>query len=331
MKIVIIGATGNLGSAATREISAAGDEVVGVARRRPDVADDDRASVRWHAADISTDDLVPVLEGADAVVHLAWKFQPTRRQDVTWETNAVGTRRILAAAAAAGVPTVVAASSVAAYSPVDHDQPVGEEWITDGTSEASYCREKAYVERSLDTFELANPQTRVVRIRPAFSFQRSAASEQRRIFGGPLLRPSMLDRDKIPVLPVPAGLRMQAVHAEDVGRAISAAVRTPVSGAFNLAGDGIVRREELGELFGARTVEVPPTVARRALGAAWRAHVAQVPGSLFEALMHVPVMATDRARTELGWQPRHTGVDALEAFLSGVVERGGSDLPPLHR
>lgn len=332
MRIVIIGASGNLGSAATREISALGGEVVAVARRRPPASDESSAgSVRWHAADVATDDLVPVLSGADAVVHLAWKFQPTRRQDVTWETNAVGTRRVLDAVAQAGVPVAVVASSVAAYSPVDHSAPLDETWWTDGTSEATYCREKAYVERTLDAFELANPGTRVVRIRPAFSFQRSAASEQRRIFGGPLVRPGMLDRSRIPVVPIPSGLRLQAVHSADVGRAIAAAVHRPVSGAFNLAGDGVMRRAELGELMGARTVEVPPVVVRRALGGAWRAHLAQVPGSLFEALMHVPVMSTERARQELDWQPRHTGMEAVEALLSGIPERGGSAMPPLHR
>lgn len=331
MKVVIIGATGNLGSAAVREVSAAGAEVVGVARRRPEVPRDERASVLWHAADVSTDDLRPVLEGADAVVHLAWKFQPTRRQDVTWQTNVVGTRRVLEAVTEMAVPAVVTVSSVAAYSPVDHDRPVEEEWLTEGTSEATYCREKAYNERALDAFELAHPQVRVVRLRPAFVFQRSAASEQRRIFGGPLLPATLLDRAKIPVVPVPRGLRMQAVHAADVGRAVASAVQRPVSGAFNLAGDGVLRRPEFGELFDARTVEVPPIVVRRALGAAWRAHVARVPGSLFEALMHVPVMSTARARAELGWQPRHTGMDAVDAVLSGIAERGGSTMPPLHR
>lgn len=331
MRIVIIGATGNLGSATTREVSAVGDEAVGVARRRPVIdGDTTDASVRWRAADISTDDLVPVVEGADAVVHLAWKFQPTHRQDVTWETNAVGTRRVLDAVATAGVPAVVVASSVAAYSPVDHDEPVDESWRTDGTSEATYCREKAYVERALDAFELANPDTRVVRIRPAFVFQRSAASEQRRIFGGAFARPGMLDRRRIPVVPIPTGLRLQAIHAADVGRAIAAALHRPVSGAFNLAGDGVMRRPELAELMGARTIGVPPIVARRAVDAAWRAHVAPVPGSLLEALMHVPLMSTARARTELGWEPRHSGRDALDALLSGIPERAGSTMPPLH-
>jgi UDP-glucose 4-epimerase len=257
MVVVVTGASGNIGSAILRELTAEGHEVRALARRRPDGTSDGVGSVSWVAADVGTDDLVPHLEGAEAVVHLAWRFQPTHRPEVTWHSNVVGTRRVLEACSRAGTPTVIGASSIAAYSPVDHDTPVDESWPTDGTSGAAYCREKAYVERLLDDFEAEHPDVRVVRLRPAFVFQRSASSEQRRIFGGALVRPWMMDPRRIPVLPVPRGLRLQAVHAGDVARAVLAAVERPVTGAFNLAGDGVLRRAELGELVGARTVDIP--------------------------------------------------------------------------
>ncbi|MPZ97171.1 MAG: hypothetical protein GEU96_20225 [Propionibacteriales bacterium] len=63
-----------MGSAVVRELSAAGHDVLGVARRSP--VDQPTASVAWREADVSTGDLVPVVTGADAVVHLAWRFQP---------------------------------------------------------------------------------------------------------------------------------------------------------------------------------------------------------------------------------------------------------------
>lgn len=331
-KIVVTGASGNIGTAVLRELAAGGErEIVALARRRPPHSEPSvRTNVTWHEADISADDLTPLLQGADAVVHLAWKMQPTHDPEVTWATNAVGTRRLLEAVQQAEVPALVCVSSIAAYSPVDHDNPVDEQWATDGTSRANYCREKAYVERLLDALEEANPQTRVVRMRPTFVFQRSAASEQRRIFGGPLARPSLLRRSLIPVIPVPKGLRFQAVHAGDVARAIEAAVRLPVRGAFNLAGDGVIRREQLGELMSARTVEVPPRLASEALSLAWRLHAAGVPGSLLDALMRVPVLSTERARRELGWEPQHTGTEAMEALLQGLPARAGSRTPPLH-
>ena len=333
MRVVVVGASGNIGSAILRELTAEGrHEVVALARRRPELSADAEAagSVTWRTADVATDELDGVVEGADAVVHLAWKFQPTHQPQETWQTNAVGTRRLLAAVRRQQVPALVCASSVAAYSPVDHDEPVGEDGATDGASPAAYCREKAYNERVLDAFEASGGATRVVRIRPAFVFQRSAASEQRRIFGGALLRPWMLDRRMIPALPVPRGLRLQAVHAEDAARGFAAAVERPVTGAFNLAGDGLLRRAELGEIVGARTVDVPPRLVSGALELGWLTHLLPVPGSLADALLAVPVLATDRARTELGWRPRHSAADAVAAFLSGAARSAGSGMPPLH-
>lgn len=331
MVVLVTGASGNLGSATLRELSTGGaHRVRALARRRPS-GPTDAGSVEWVAADVGTDDLLPHVRGADTVVHLAWRFQPTHRPEMTWHSNVVGTRRVLEACSRAGTQTVVCASSVAAYSPVDHDVPVDETWETDGSSGAAYCREKAYVERLLDDFEAAHPSVRVVRLRPAFVFQRSAASEQRRIFGGALARPSMVDVRRIPLLPVPAGLRLQAVHSGDVGRAVRAVVERPVSGAFNLAGEGVLGREELGELVGARTVTVPPGVVRTAMDLGWRARAVPVPGSLFEALQHVPLLSTERARSELDWHPEHDAADAVDQLLDGARLRGGSSMPPLHR
>lgn len=332
MKVVVTGATGNLGTACLRELTADGrHEVVGVARRGPDLERaSPLASVTWHPADVGHDDLDSVLAGADAVVHLAWKFQPTHDPGETWRTNVVGTRRLLAAVRRRGVPVVVTASSVAAYSPVDHDRPVGEDWETDGTSEAAYCREKAYDERVLDAFEQSAPDTRVVRLRPAFVFQRSAASAQRRIFGGALVRPRMLDRRLVPVLPVPRGLRLQAVHAGDVARAVVAAVERPVSGAFNLAAGDVLRRRELGALMGAPTIEVPAGMTRAVMDAAWHARALPVPGSLLAALLGVPLLDTTRARTELDWVPRHTAGQAVGQMVEGAAMAAGSRTPPLH-
>lgn len=331
MLIVITGATGNIGSAAVRELSHAGHDVVGVARRSPGGPDEWAEGVSWVERDVAKDPLEDVVAGADAVVHLAWQFQPTHDPEQTWAVNAVGTGRVLDAAVTAGVSTIVAASSIAAYSPVDHDTPVDERWATDGTSAAAYCREKAYVERLLDVVEAERPEQRVVRLRPAFVFQRSASSEQRRIFGGPLARPALFARGRIPVVPVPRGLRFQAVHAGDVARAISAIVESDFRGPVNLSGSGLLRRAEVGQVLGARTVEVPPAVVRAGLASGFSTRVLPAPPELFDAFMRLPVLDTGLARRELGWEPEHTAADAVATFLSGVELRGGSDMPPLHR
>nr|MBA3622626.1 NAD-dependent epimerase/dehydratase family protein [Euzebyales bacterium] len=114
MRVVVVGATGNVGLQTVTALADDGVEVVGLARRRPDLA---LQGVTWQEADVASDDLVPLLRGADVVVHLAWLLQPSRDEAVQWRTNVEGTRRVLGAVAEAGVPAVIVFSSVGAYSP----------------------------------------------------------------------------------------------------------------------------------------------------------------------------------------------------------------------
>jgi UDP-glucose 4-epimerase len=71
MRVVVLGATGNVGTAVVDVLRADRDvdSIVGVARRIPEL---ELAKVDWHSADIVEADLVSLFQGADAVVHLAW-------------------------------------------------------------------------------------------------------------------------------------------------------------------------------------------------------------------------------------------------------------------
>ena len=101
MRVVVVGATGNIGISLVERLAfePGVSSVVGVARRKPQdalrFAGSERVS--WSPLDIRYDALEPVVEGADAVVHLAWMFQPTHRPEVTWSTNAAWTARALPA------------------------------------------------------------------------------------------------------------------------------------------------------------------------------------------------------------------------------------------
>lgn len=45
--------------------------------------------------------------------------------------------------------------------------------------------------------------------------------------------------------------------------------------------------------------------------------------------MRLPIMDVTRARTELGWTPRHDALDAMLAFLRGLRTHDGAATPPL--
>lgn len=330
LRVAVVGATGNVGTAVLRALA---DDplvgsVVGIARRIPEQP---MPKTEWAAADVADEqaDLVGLFAGADAVIHLAWMFQPARDPATTWRTNVLGSVKVFDAVATAGVPALVYASSVGAYSPGPKDRGVDESWPTHGWPEASYPREKAYVERVLDAFELRHPGIRVVRLRPGFIFQRSAASEQRRIFAGPLVPGRLVRPGVVPVVPDLPGLRFQVLHADDAARAYRLAVLRPVRGAFNIAADPVVDPRLLADLLEARAVRLPAAAATAALKALWQLHAIPVPPGLLRTVLRVPVMDTGRAARELGWQPRSTADEALDELLRGLREAASGATPPL--
>jgi nucleoside-diphosphate-sugar epimerase len=327
MRVVVVGATGNFGTSVVEALAqdASISEIVGVARREPELA---APKARYVACDITRDDLEPIFRGADAVVHLAWFFQPTHQPLVTWRNNVTGSQRIFDAVAAAQVPALVYASSVGAYSP-GPDWPVDESWPTHSVPTAGYGREKAYVERLLDDFESRHASTRVVRFRPGFLFKRSAASEQRRIFAGPLV-PGLVAR-ATPVLPYPKGLRFQVLHTDDAAEACRRALTTDVRGPFNLAADPVVTGEVLADVMGAKLVPIPPKLVRAGMATAWHLRAAPAEPALFDLVMALPLLDCERARRELSWAPRVSAREALTELVEGMATGAGTATAPLER
>ncbi len=327
MRVLVTGATGNLGTSVVAALAAdpSVDEIVGLARRIPAWSP---PKTRFVAGDVRWADLGDLCRDVDAVVHLAWAFQPTHRPISTWEVNVIGSISVFEAAASARVPSLVYASSVGAYAP-GPGRRVDERWPTHSLPTAAYGREKAYLERYLDGFEARNEAMRVVRIRPSFMFKRESASEQARIFGGPLPPRFLLRPGRLAALPVPTGLRFQALHTDDAADAFRRAAIGEPRGAFNIAADPIIDRGVLADVFGARVVEVPLRVLYPMLAAAWRLHAVPSEPALLQLLLNLPTLDTTRAEQVLGWTPRRTGVEALREMLHGLAERAGMDTPPL--
>src|SRR3954452_21444420 len=277
MRVVVVGATGNVGTSVLRALADAPgvESVVGIARRVPALR---WPKTEWERADIVRDDLAPRFEGADAVVHLAWLIQPSRDETKLHAVNVEGSRRVFDTVARAGVPALVYASSVGAYSEGPKDRRVDETWPTDGVATSFYSRHKAEVERLLDSFEQEFPDVRWVRLRPGLIFKAEAAEEIRRYFIGPFLPSPLVRRPLIPVVPDVERLRFQAVHSLCVGEAYRlAVVNERARGAYNVAADPVLDPDELAEILGARKVPVPAGALRAAAAAAWRARLTPTP------------------------------------------------------
>lgn len=328
MRLVVVGATGNVGTSVLRALAPdrSVDSILGIARRKPDLELD---KTEWAAADVSRDELAPLFEGADAVVHLAWAIQPSRDLPTLWRTNVEGSSRVFRAVAEAGVAKLVYASSVGAYATGPKDRTVDESWPTTGIPTSFYSRHKAEVERHLDRFERDNPSTRVVRLRPALTFKRESATEQRRLFAGPFLPGFLVRPGLIPFVPDLPTLRFQAVHSYDVGEAYRLAVTSDVRGAFNIAADPVLDPQTLGRALDARPVRIPAQALRAAVDLTWRARLQPTPPGWIDLALGVPLLDTTRARAELGWEPIRSSVDAIRDVMTGMRDGSGLDTPPL--
>src|SRR5699024_7264450 len=160
------------------------------------------------------------------------------------------------------------------------------------TSQAShYAVDKAAQERILDEAEAAGLE--VARVRPALVFDADAGAEITRYFLGALVPPPLLRPGALPVLPLPAGLRLQVVHGEDLADAYRRILVQGATGAFNIATAPVLHGQDLAEVLDhGRIVPVPPAALRRVVALGWQARaVAADPGWL-DMGMSVPVMDT---------------------------------------
>ena len=329
MRVVITGATGNVG---TSVVAALGrdervTEIVGLARRRPEWESE---RTRWVAADVTSAPLGEHFAGADVVIHLAWLIQPSRDERTLEATNVHGSRRVFDAAAAAGVGTLVHASSIGAYSPGPSDRRVGEDWPTGGIRSSFYSRHKATAERMLDALETRHPELRVVRLRPGLIFKRGSATGIRRLFAGPLLPSPLVRPGLVLVIPDLPGLALQAVHADDVAEAYRlAALDESARGAYNVAAEPVLDVPELSRLLRARPLRLHPGLVRALTTASWRMRLQPTPPGWLDMGLQSPLMDVTRARDELGWEPRHSAGEALLELLEGMRDGAGTPTPPL--
>ncbi|MEU3622877.1 nucleoside-diphosphate sugar epimerase [Amycolatopsis coloradensis] len=332
MRIVITGATGNVGTALLHALDTGEDDLLGLARRLPDTTAAPYRAARWSTLDVGDvagrAKLTGLAEGADTLVHLAWAISPERGDPPMWRTNDHGTRNVLAAVAAAGVPHLVVLSSVAAYGPAPRWEKVSEQWPCDGIATSAYSRGKAGLETLLDRFEESHPEIGVARLRPCAILQRRAAGEFERWLLGPAVPSGVVGRRWLPI-PLWADLRAQAVHSADVAEAIRLILEKRFTGAVNLAAPGVLSADALTGLLGGIRVPAPRSLVRVAAHAAWRTGALPLHPGWLDLADGAPLVDTTLAETALGWQPRYDAASAVAELVAGLRSGDGAASPPL--
>ncbi|MCT1444862.1 NAD-dependent epimerase/dehydratase family protein [Corynebacterium sanguinis] len=350
MKIAITGASGNVGTALLRALHKDSEvtDIVGISRRVPSSTQEPYAGVEWHSIDVgattpdieATAQLQEAFAGVDTVIHLAWIIYPNHDRELLRRVNVEGTERVLDAAVAAGVKHIVVASSIGAYSRDDargsvqdaQDTPPlrGEDFPARGIKGSHYSEDKGAVDALLDAFETTHPDITVARLRPGLIFQADAASQVQRFFLGSAAPVGVLRKAKLPALLLPKGIRVQAVHADDIAQAYLLAAKKRATGAFNICADDILYPKDFANLIDhGRFVELPPAVVRAAATAAHRAGALPADAGWIDMAMGVPMMDNSRAKNELGWRPTRSAKDTVRELIDAMINGSGHNSPSL--
>lgn len=323
LTVAVTGPTGTFGFGllplleADRRVS----KVVGIARRPFDPAEFGWNKMEYRRGDVrDVDALREAFTGADVVVHLAFLIVGGSA-DTTRSINIEGTLNAFRAAAEAGARRFVFASSVAAYG-FHRDNPYGmtEEWPVRPAERLFYSQEKAELEQLLQEAAAEHPQIALYLLRPSIVLGPHTVGGKDLLPGllAPLgrLMGGRLRRSPIPIPALVPDLPVQFVHEDDVGQAlVKCIVAAGPPGAYNIAGDEVLSLLDVAREFGIVPIALPARASHAT--ARWLSGVPHLPAGAawMEVFSHPAIMDTNKAKTELGWEPEFTGLEALRDTL----------------
>ncbi|MGV0641980.1 NAD-dependent epimerase/dehydratase family protein [Mycolicibacterium sp. XJ2546] len=324
LTVAVTGPTGEIGLSAVEALEAHPDveQIIGMARRPFDPAAHGWTKARYQQGDILDRDAVDALVAdADVVVHLAFIIMGSREESA--RVNLQGTRNVFEATVAAQRPRrLVYTSSVAAYGyHSDNPVPITEDVPARGSPEHYYSAQKAACEATLAEVT-AGSDLEVYVLRPCIVAGPKAPALADAMPWNQLPGPIRRIPQALPLLKPPfpdPGTPLQLVHHDDVASAITLAATTSAPpGAYNIAGDGVLSVSQMASALGARPVRVPHVTVTAASEVV--ARLPFVPSAL--EWLHIGrtsvVMDTAKAKSRLGWTPKHTAADTLSALADSL-------------
>lgn len=327
LTVAVTGPTGEIGISAVTalEREPTVGRIIGMARRPFEPWWHGWAKTAYVQGDVGDRDAVDrLVADADVVVHLAFTTVGPRGPHGTSErVNLQGARNVFEATVAAQRPRrLVYMSSVAAYGyHCDSPELWTEDMPTGGSAEHDYSKQKSACEALL-TKITADSSVDVFVLRPcivagpgatalaeAMPWNQLPALVRAMSKVVPVLRPVIVD----------PGFALQLVHHDDVASAIALASTTPArSGAYNIAGNGVVTVSDVAVALGGRPLRVPASAATAASKALTHLPVVSSVLEWLHLARPAVLVDTTRAQRELGWCPTHTTAEALQSLAAAV-------------
>ena len=314
--VLVTGSSGYLGRLLVAELAERVRDgrlraVIAADVRAPDSLPDGATFVAHDVRDAGLDAIL-ARHRVGVVVHLASIVTPPKgsTRDFAYEVDVGGTRRVLEACVAAGVRRIVVTSSGAAYGyHADNPAWLREDDAIRGNETFAYSWHKRLVEEMLADWRRDHPALEQVIFRVGTILgetvrnQITALFERRRLL-------AIRGSDSPFVF----------VHDRDVVGCLVRAIDSPVTGIFNVAGDGALTIDEIAALLGKGVRRVPAWLLQGALAVLHPLGLVPYGPEQVDFLRYRPVLDNARLKREFGYVPAMT---SREAFLAWRDARRG--------
>lgn len=250
----------------------------------------------------------------DTVVHNQIIRQPTPGTSprAAHDINVIGSLQLLAACERSEtLRSIVIRGSAGIYG----SEPAAPQFFDEGMARlyplrTRFQRDVGEIENYFETYSRRHPGVvcTMLRYQPAI---------------GPSLDTQVTRYLSLPVIPTYLGFdpRLQLVHETDALEALVAAVKKPVRGAVNVAGEGTIGLTRMVRLAGKPTLALPAQLFGPAAGAGKRLGLPDFSEDFQRLLRYGRAVDITRLEEEVGFRPRFSTVAAVRDYVAKLGGR----------
>ena len=247
--------------------------------------------------------------GVETILHLAFIVNPIHNIRKMYDVNVNGTLNVLRICEELSIRHIIVASSGTAYGAWPDNPKVLKEDdpIRIFPPKFSYAHHKGLIEQHCAEFMKQHPEVIFNVVRPCVVYGPNTNNYLSRFL------------KNLPVVFLADGCDpdLQFVHETDVAEFLLLLIEKKIPGAFNVAGDGVVKLSEAAAMIGKRTQKIPRRIYSALVWLLWHLHIKTVeaPAGIVEYTSYSWVLDTTRAKIKLAWNPRFTSRETLRIML----------------
>ncbi len=259
-------------------------------------------------ADVRDADIAEAIQGADVLVHMAFKLWRLPDSEDLEEINIRGSYNVFDAAVRAKVKKLIFTSSTVAYGiRADNPIPLTEDHSLRPNEKLYYSWQKATCEKRLHEIQEKHPEIKITILRPCAVAGPNAPPNQ---FDAYISDPAIVVRGYDP----PA----QLVHEDDVIQALRMAIHNDLPGIYNVTADDTQSLRQATQSRGGRVLALPLFIIKPLLWLLWRTGKTIAAPEWILMSIYPFIASNDKLRTK-GWKPKYT----TPAIYDSIVETFG--------